>query len=100
MRWRMIKGRFTVGLRARGVHADLRGNGERRVWQRRYWEHTIRDDEDLRRHIDYIHYNPVKHGHARSVAEWPHSSFKRHVARGWLPGDWAQAGEAAVDAGE
>jgi putative transposase len=53
------------------------------------WEHTIRDDVDSERHIDYIHYNPVKHGLMTRVAGWPYSSFHRYVAQGILPGDWA-----------
>jgi putative transposase len=61
---------------------------ERGIWQRRYWEHAIRDDADLERHVDYIHFNPVKHGHVSRVCDWPHSSFHRYVARGVLPLDW------------
>jgi putative transposase len=61
---------------------------ERGIWQRRYWEHAIRDDADLERHVDYIHFNPVKHGHVSQVCDWPHSSFHRYVARGVLPPDW------------
>jgi putative transposase len=59
-----------------------------RVWQRRYWEHAIRDDADLERHVDYIHFNPVKHGHVSQVSDWPYSSFHRYVAHGMLPPDW------------
>jgi putative transposase len=58
------------------------------IWQRRYWEHAIRDENDLSRHVDYIHFNPVKHGHVRRVSDWPHSSFHRFVERGWLVADW------------
>jgi putative transposase len=61
---------------------------ERGIWQRRYWEHAIRDDRDLERHVDYIHFNPVKHGYVTKVADWPHSSFHRFVSRGLLPEDW------------
>ena len=61
---------------------------ERGLWQRRYWEHLIRHDDDLRAHIDYIHFNPVKHGHVDRVAEWPYSSFHGYVRRGVLPEDW------------
>jgi putative transposase len=61
---------------------------ERGIWQRRYWEHAIRDDTDLERHVDYIHFNPVKHGHVSQVCDWPYSSFHRYVARGALPQDW------------
>jgi putative transposase len=61
---------------------------EKGLWQRRYWEHSIRDDADLARHVDYIHFNPVKHGYVSRVYDWPYSSFHRHVARGLLPPDW------------
>ncbi|MBL3535823.1 MAG: transposase, partial [gamma proteobacterium endosymbiont of Lamellibrachia anaximandri] len=63
--------------------------GERGIWQRRYWEHLIRDDQDYQRHVDYIHWNPVKHGWAKQVKDWPYSSFHRHVRHGILPKDWA-----------
>ena len=69
------------------------------LWQRRYWEHLIRDDADLHRHIDYIHYNPVKHGHAMQVAKWPHSTFHRYVRAAVYPLDWAASDvhrEAAI----
>ena len=65
---------------------------ERGIWQRRYWEHTIRDEDDLARHIDYIHFNPVKHGHVTRVAAWPYSSFHRMVRLGLYPADWAADG--------
>ena len=61
---------------------------EKGIWQRRYWEHFIRDETDLARHIDYIHFNPVKHGLVSRVRDWPHSSFHKHVSRGVLPVDW------------
>jgi putative transposase len=59
-------------------------------WQARFWEHTIRDERDLRNHIDYIHFNPVKHGKTDRVADWPHSSFHRFVRTGTLPADWTR----------
>lgn len=89
MRWRLIKTVFTTGLLTDGVIAGRRSKGERRIWLRRFWEHTIRDADDLQRHVDYIHFNPVKHGHVERVADWPYSSFHRHVAQGLLPMDWA-----------
>jgi hypothetical protein len=61
---------------------------EKGIWQRRYWEHAIRDDADLERHADYVHFNPVKHGYVKCVADWPHSSFRRYVDRGLLDPDW------------
>ena len=89
MRWRLIKSGFTVRLREQGIVFAARGKGERRLWARRFWEHTIRDEDDLARHIDYIHINPLKHGLVANVADWPWSSFHRFVARGTLPTDWA-----------
>src|SRR5437868_10046390 len=62
---------------------------ERGIWQRRYWEHTLRDETDLVRHIDYIHFNPVKHGHVTRVVDWPYSSFHRMTRLGDYPADWA-----------
>lgn len=66
--------------------------GEREVWQRRYWEHLIRDDEDYARHVEYIHYNPVKHGLAESPKDWPWSSFHDYVGKGVYDVNWG-AGE-------
>jgi putative transposase len=78
---------FTVVLADRSSHL-LITKREKGIWQRRYWEHAIRDDADLERHVDYIHFNPVKHGHVTRVADWPHSSFHRFVERGLLAADW------------
>ena len=89
MRWRMIKTDFTVRLHKQGVSFDERGNGERKLWARRFWEHTIRDPQSLARRIDYLHFNPVKHGYVARVADWPHSSFHSFVSRGLLSVDWA-----------
>ncbi len=58
------------------------------LWQRRYWEHAIRDEGDFERHCDYIHYNPVRHKLARTPVVWPFSTFQRFVKRGLYPGDW------------
>ena len=95
-RWRRIKGHFTSTVIAAGLPLAPDANGEYRVWQRRYWEHTIRDEDDFARHVDYIHINPVKHGLVACVADWPHSSFHRYVRNGHFPKDWA--GSAAADA--
>ena len=62
---------------------------ERGIWQRRFWEHCIRDESDYHVHIDYIHINPVKHEYVNQVKDWPYSSFHRFVAEGWLPVDWS-----------
>lgn len=62
--------------------------GEAVIWQRRFWEHTIRDMEDYHRHLDYIHFNPVKHGLVENAAEWSWSSFQRYASRGYDASDW------------
>ncbi len=62
--------------------------GERGIWQRCYWEHLIKDDDDLRHHIEYIHYNPVKHGYVTQAVDWPYSSFHRYVRSGVYASDW------------
>jgi putative transposase len=72
-----------------GKRESTRKRRESGLWQRRFWEHMIRDEADLHRHIDYIHYNPVKHGHARSAAAWAYSSFHGYMRAGVLPPDWA-----------
>ena len=61
---------------------------ESSIWQRRFWEHQIRDERDFEKHMDYIHFNPVKHGYVKQVKEWPHSTFHRHVLDGIYPRDW------------
>jgi len=89
LRWSLIKSGFSRGLPGEAVRsASKMARRERGIWQRRYWEHAIRDDRDLERHVDYIHFNPVKHGYVTKVADWPHSTFHRYVGRGLLPEDW------------
>jgi putative transposase len=83
MRWGLIKKEFTKKVRA------ISGNRDREVWQKRFWEHTIRDEEDFENHCHYIHFNPVKHGHARTPAKWEFSSFHRFVAKGLYPPYWS-----------
>ena len=96
-RWRLVKKEFTVAWRASGggespVCDSKQRRGERGLWQRRFWEHTLRDERDFDRHLDYIHFNPVKHGLARCARDWPWSSFHRWVRAGVLPEDWACGG--------
>jgi putative transposase len=95
-RWRRIKGLFTRDAVRHGLTAERNARGEYDLWQRRFWEHTIRDDADFARHVDYIHYNPIKHGLVVRVKDWPYSSFHHLVRRGVLPADWA----GTVDEGE
>ena len=92
-RWRHLKGRFTRALHRAGV--SIRGNtgGEGILWQPSDWEHSLRDAADRQRHVDYIHFNPVRHGHVAAAGDWPYSSFHRHVRQGLLPVDWASSGD-------
>jgi putative transposase len=89
-RWSGIKAGFTHALSKSGMSLQSRRKGEFRVWQSRYWEHTVRDEDDLRHHVEYIWFNPVKHGHARRVEDWPHSSFHRAVREGIVTADWGR----------
>ena len=100
-RWRHIKTSFSRAVPT-GERRTLRrtAKAEHGVWQRRYREHLIRDETDLQAHVDYIHINPVKHGHAARSADWPHSSFHRYVRDGILPVDWACEPEGVLRAGE
>lgn len=96
VRWRLIKTGFSRALPyGERISASRQRKDERGIWQRRYWEHRIRDQADFNRHIDYIHHNPRKHGHVQHVADWPWSSFHRYVRAGILPGDWA--GSEGID---
>jgi putative transposase len=87
-RWNLFKSGFSRGLPAASRTESKKRKREKGIWQRRYWEHVIRDSRDLERHINYIHFNPVKHRLVPRVYDWPHSSFHRYVKRGDLPADW------------
>jgi putative transposase len=87
-RWSLIKSGFSRGLDSKPRSSSKVRKREKGIWQRRHWEHAIRDDADLERHVDYIHFNPVKHRHVTRVVDWPHSSFRRYVERGTLTADW------------
>jgi putative transposase len=90
LRWRLLKSAFSRSLPEKEqVSASRQSKGERGVWQRRYWEHTLRDDADYAAHADYIHFNPVKHGYVDRVRDWPYSSFHRMVRLSIYPEDWA-----------
>ena len=88
LRWKPIKRQFTNTIKQSS-------------WQSRFWEHRIRDNGDYERHVDYIHWNPVKHGHVTLVRDWPHSSFHLFVRNGMLPIDWGGAtSTSSYDFGE
>lgn len=101
VRWTLIKAGFS-----RHLPKDERRNrsriakGERGIWQRRYWEHLVRDERDYAQHVDFIHYNPVTHRYVTRVSDWPHSTFHRHVERGMYPPDWGGASGSKLEAGE
>ena len=96
LRWKEIKRIFTREYLKKVGPGEARNEsrqkrGEAAIWQRRFWEHTIRDEDDLSRHLDYIHYNPVKHGYVQSVHEWRWSSFHRYIKMGYYDIDWGSA---------
>ena len=89
-RWRLIKMGFSKCLPPTERVSRVRAaRGERGIWQRRYWEHLIRDEADFRAHMDYLHFNPVKHGWVDRVVDWPFSTFHRCVTDGIYAADWA-----------
>lgn len=93
-RWPAIKAGFSRGIEPGERLSDSRcRKGERGIRQRRFWEHTTRDEHDFERHVDYIHFNPVQHGHVLGAADWPFSSFHRSVRHGLYPVDWGAAGD-------
>ena len=92
-RWAMIKQYTSKSCRHLFENNEKVGDSRRTrkemsFWQRRFWEHLIRDDEDYEKHFDYIHWNPVKHGYVTRVIDWPHSTFHLYVAREIYPPDW------------
>jgi putative transposase len=101
MRWMLIKQRFSRAIESHDVaSASRQRKGERVIWQRRFWEHQIRDDTDLERYVDYVHINPVKHGYVKRASEWPYSSIHRCIRRGELAADWACEPDLKGGAGE
>jgi putative transposase len=97
-RWRAIKKIFSKQLPITEYRSNVRmKRHERGIWQRRFWEHVIRDEIDYRQHIDYIHYNPVKHGWVMRVKDWPYSSFHRFVEQGIYSIEWGTAVDLPYD---
>ncbi len=94
----LIKAGFSRRL-AKGEHirASRQKKRERGIWQRRYWEHQIRDEADLARHVDYIHFNPVKHGWVTRPVEWPHSTLHGYIGRGMVTADWGRQMSDGMD---
>ena len=95
-RWMIIKRTVSLACgeayrRTDWMTASKLNHRESTIWQRRFWEHQIRNQEDFARHVDYIHFNPVKHGHVQQVADWPYSTFHHHVQNRVYANDWAGA---------
>ncbi|ANG61731.1 transposase [Marinobacterium aestuarii] len=101
IRWSLIKSRFSRNIPPYERRSKSQSRrGERGIWQRRYWEHAIRNEQDYRAHLDYIHINPLKHGLVERVSDWPYSTFHHSVAKGLYREDWAddcQARQLAYD---
>lgn len=94
-RWGLIKARFSRKVKPLLFNYSWMTESKERhrestIWQRRFWEHQIRDDEDLHNHLDYIHFNPVKHGLVSSPVDWPYSTFHRYVEHGLYPANWGE----------
>jgi putative transposase len=107
VRWNGIKRRFTLLSKEKlhkpeWINASKQKHREGTIWQRRFWEHQIRDDTDYQQHINYIHYNPVKHGWVKTVNAWPYSTFHRYVKQGVYPSNWGDASSYndTIDYGE
>lgn len=89
-RWRLIKGRFSHGLDAAAARSRSKaGKAEKGLWQRRYWDHHIRDQRDFEAHVRYCWFNPVKHGVAGRAVDWPYSSIHRDIGLGVVEPEWA-----------
>ena len=91
IRWRTIKRAFTAQIpdaQRPAVFGSRERQGEQAIWQRRFWEHRIRDERDFAHHVDYIHYNPVKHGLVNRPVDWPYSRIHRAIRQGMIPADW------------
>jgi putative transposase len=97
-RWRLIKNRFARALPKRERLSAVRAaRNERGIWQRRFWEHLIRDEADYTRHVEYCYINPFKHRLVTRVQDWPYSSFHRDVRAGLFPEDWGGDSETSGD---
>jgi putative transposase len=93
IRWRLIKSDFSGGF-----NHPVNRRGEKGIWQRRFWEHLLRDEEDWRSHMDYIHYNPVKHGYVETPGAWPHSSFRQAIKDGLYDPGWGSEEPVGISA--
>lgn len=101
-RWSMIKRLTSQAMPELSGSISLSRNVRREsgLWQRRFWEHRIRDEQDYRQHLDYLHWNPVRHALVERVADWPWSSYHRLVREGVYPADWGGCAEVPGAFGE
>jgi len=91
-RWMLIKSGYSRSIHNTEYRRKSRINkGERGIWQRRYWEHVIRNEEDYEQHVNYIHFNPVKHGHVNRPVDWEFSSIHRFIRNGIIARNWGIA---------
>jgi putative transposase len=98
MRLRLIKIHFSKAIPKNEALSRTRiERGERGIWQRRYWEHLIRDERDFSAHMDYVHINPLKHGLVKRVCDWPFSTFHALVNQEMYPANWTGGDEDYCD---
>lgn len=100
-RWSLIKRRVSMACgkqfrQESWITASKKKHRESTVWQRRFWEHQIRDESDMQRHVEYVHYNPVKHSLCRNPQDWPYSTIHRYIKTGIVPANWG-GNDAAMD---
>ena len=101
-RWAIIKRRVSIDCgdiynQKKWLRKSSESRRESTIWQRRYWEHQIRDQADFNNHMDYIHYNPVKHGLCDRPDLWPFSTLHRYIKQGLYPSSWTVAGDCFAD---
>jgi putative transposase len=98
LRWSLIKATFSRAMpKTEVILHSKKMKRERGIWQRRYWEHQIRDDDDLEKHVAYIHFNPVKHGYVARAVDWPYSSIHREIMKGNMTEDWGYCDAGAAN---
>lgn len=97
VRWKKIKALFSKSVHQSGFELSKTKHNEYRLWQRRFWEHTIKDSTDFEHHVNYIHYNPIKHGLVENLHDWPHSSFHHYVENGRICENWAGSRLTSAD---
>jgi len=98
-RWMLIKAGFSRRIsKSEKINKSRQKKGERGIWQRRYCEHLIRDDDDYEKHVNYIHHNPVKHDYVDKAIDWPYSTIHKYIAKGVLTRDWGCEAESEDEA--